>query len=188
MALMDRVIGAAQLKVDTYEDVERDTDATSQALTVVVVVALAQGIGALIASVMQNDVGAGVFTLVAGVLSALLGWFVGSYIIYFVGTSLFGGTATWGEVLRTLGFAYAPSILGAFIFIPVLGELLRFVGGIWTLIAFIIAIRQSLDFTTGKAIATAIIGGIAYFIIFVIIGMILAFFGLTAAWSVGAIS
>jgi hypothetical protein len=42
--------------------------------------------------------------------------------------------------------------------IPVLGGIVRFGVAIWVLIAGIIAIRQALDVSTGKAILTAVLG------------------------------
>ena len=49
-------------------------------------------------------------------------------------------------------------MLGIFAFIPLVGGILGLVGAVLTLVAGIVAIRQGLDFTTGKAILTAIIG------------------------------
>jgi len=46
--LFDRMMGAARLDVTTYEDVERDQNATVQALIVVTLAAIAAGIGTLI--------------------------------------------------------------------------------------------------------------------------------------------
>ncbi len=46
-------------------------------------------------------------------------------------------------------------------FLPILGGLIRVVVAIWMLIAGIIAIRQALDFSTGKAVATALLGWLA---------------------------
>jgi hypothetical protein len=45
-SLLDRAFGAARLDVATYEEVEHDPTALGQAMTVVVVAALAAGIGA----------------------------------------------------------------------------------------------------------------------------------------------
>ena len=42
--------------------------------------------------------------------------------------------------------------------IPVLGGIIHFGVAIWVLIAGIIAIRQALDVSTGKAILTAVLG------------------------------
>jgi len=43
--VIERMIGAAKLDVKVYEEVEKDTTATQQALLVVVIVAIATGIG-----------------------------------------------------------------------------------------------------------------------------------------------
>ena len=72
--------------------------------------------------------------------------------------AVLGGTATWGELLRTIGFAQTPGVLQVLGIIPVLGGLIRFAVAIWVLIAGIIAIRQALDVGTGKAILTAALG------------------------------
>jgi hypothetical protein len=149
--IVDRMIGAARLDVDTYEEVEADQSATGQAALVVTIVAIASAIGGL------ADGGSGIIT---GVLTAALGWVLWAGITYVIGDKLFGGTATWGELLRTLGFAQAPGVLLILGIIPLLGGLVHAVVAIWMLVAGIIAIRQALDFSTGKAILTAIIGWI----------------------------
>ena len=149
--MVDRMIGAARLDVDTYEEVEWDYSATGQAAIVVTIVAIASAIG---------GAGAGGVGIIGGVLSAVVGWLLWAGIAYLIGDKLFGGTATWGELLRTIGFAQAPGVLLILAIIPVLGWIVQFVVGIWLLVAGIIAIRQALDFSTGKAILTAIVGWI----------------------------
>jgi hypothetical protein len=116
---------------------------------VVALVAIAQAIG---------GAGEGGFGIFAGVISALLGWLLWAGITYLIGAKLFGGTATWGELLRTIGFAQTPGVLYVLGLIPVLGGIIRFGVAIWVLIAGIIAIRQALDINTGKAILTAVLG------------------------------
>src|SRR5262245_6386230 len=148
-SMIDRMKGAARLDIQTYEDVEHDGTATGQAAGVVLMVALAQGIGAI---------GFGGRGLIGGILAALVGWLVWAGITYLIGDKLLGGTATWGELLRTIGFAQTPGVLHVLDIIPFLGGIIRFAVAIWVLIAGIIAIRQALDVSTGKAILTAVIG------------------------------
>ncbi len=180
--LWDRMIRAAKLDVGLYNEVERDANATTQALIVVVIVALLSGIGALIASTMNSFYyGGGIGLLIRGIIGALITWAVWSLVTYLVGTRLFKGTATYGELLRCLGFAYTPSALSFLIFIPFLGGLLAFAGAIWTLIAMIIAIRESLDFGTTNAIITAVIG----FVIILVVQVILTAIGLGAMGVLG---
>ncbi|HEX2090764.1 MAG TPA: YIP1 family protein [Longimicrobiaceae bacterium] len=163
-SLVQRMIGAATLDVATYEQVEADRTATGQAATVVAIVAVASGIGAI---------GEGGITgLIGGLIAAFIGWLVWSGITYIVGTKLFGGTADWGELLRTIGFAQSPGVLYILGIIPILGGLIRLVVMLWVLVAGIVAIRQALDFSTGKAVATAIIGWIGLVIVMMVVGMI----------------
>jgi hypothetical protein len=146
---IDRMKGAALLHSDTYEEVEADQSATGQAAGVVALVAVAQAIG-----------GAGEWSsgILAGLISTLLGWLLWAGITYLIGAKLLGGTATWGELLRTIGFAQTPGVLHVLGLIPVLGGIIRFAVAIWVLIAGIIAIRQALDVSTGQAILTAVLG------------------------------
>ncbi len=147
-----RMIGAAMLDVPTYEAVEHDTTLTGQAAAVVVLGAIAAGIG-------TSD------TVIGGTIGSLIGWFFMAGTIYLIGTRLFGGTATWGEVLRTMGFASSPSILLVLAVIPFFGWLIQVVAGLWALAAAVVAIRQALDVSTGKAILTGILGVLSWALI-----------------------
>lgn len=155
-SLTERMKGAALLDVGVYEEVEHDETATGQAAVVVGIVAIASAIGGL------SD-GFGGFLV--GLLAAYVGWLVWSGITYLVGTNLFGGTATWGELLRTIGFAQSPGVLAVLAIIPLLGILVRLVVFVWLLVAVIIAIRQALDVTTGKAVLTALVGWVCYIVV-----------------------
>jgi hypothetical protein len=169
---------AARLEVPLYEEVEADTLATNQALLVVVLVSLASGIGQAIGASMAGAPRGIVGPLIGGILMALIGWAVWSYVVYAVGTRFFGGTATYGELLRTLGFAESPGVLLILSFVPVLGPILAFVVGIWTLVASFIATRQALDIDNTKTILTIVVGVIALVLVFIILGIILgAIFG-----------
>jgi hypothetical protein len=148
-AWIERMRGAALLDVDTYEEVEADHTATGQAAGVVALVAVAQAIG---------GAGEGGFGILAGIISAILGWLLWAGITYLIGDKLLGGTSTWGELLRTIGFAQTPGVLHVLGIIPFLGGIIRFGVAIWVLIAGIIAIRQALDVNTGRAILTAVLG------------------------------
>ncbi len=179
--LIERMWRAAMLQASLYEEVERDERATSQAALVVLLVAIATAIGVFLSDAFggQRSGASGLVRgLVDGILSGFVGWVVWSYVSYFVGTQVFGGTATPGEMLRTIGFAGAPGVLRIFAFVPVLGGLINFVVAIWLLITGIVAIRQALDVSTGKAIGTAIIGWLALvlvaFVVAVITGAIMA--------------
>ena len=151
-SLTERMMGAARLDVEIYEEVEADESATTQAATVVAIVAVASGIGG------AQGGAPGIF---GGLIAAFLGWLLWSGVTYLIGDKLLGGTASWGQLLRTIGFAQSPGVLYVLGVLPGVGGLIRFGVAIWMLVAGIIAIRQALDFSTGKAVATAGLGWLA---------------------------
>lgn len=150
--LMGRMAGAALLDVDTYEEVEHDQTLTGQAAVVVFLAAMAQALGAT---------GSGLTAVVGSGVAALVGWLVWAGITYMVGDWLLGGTASWGEMLRTIGFAHAPGVLMVLAAIPLLGWGIEVVVGLWMLVAGVIAVRQAMDFGTGRALATVFLGWLA---------------------------
>jgi len=157
--MVDRMVGAAFLTIDTYEEVEHDQDATLQAAGVVAMVAVAQALGAS---------PLGVFSAVRAALVGVIGWLVWAGVTYLIGTKLFGGTATWGELMRTLGFAQAPGVLLILGLIPLLGTPITAVVGLWMLVAAFIGVRQALDFGNGKTLATVLVGWCIYAVLAVI--------------------
>lgn len=174
-SLVDRMIRAARLDPTLYEEVERDETATTQALLVVVISSLSSGIGSALSQALAGQDAAGIgFGLVVGLFSALIVWFIWAFITNLVGTTFLGGTAVFGELLRTLGFSNAPGALLILSFIPVLGGILSFIVWIWGLAAMVVAVRQALDFSTGRAILTCIVGWIVAIVLLTIIGVVLA--------------
>ncbi|HEU5431679.1 MAG TPA: YIP1 family protein [Thermomicrobiales bacterium] len=168
-SLVDRMIGAARLDPNTYENIEHDTNATGQAAIVVILAAIAAGIGSL-----GGERAYGLGGFIWGAISALVAWFVFAALVYFVGTKLLPSpttSSTLGEVLRTLGFAETPAILAVFGFLPVIGGLIWFIASIWVLVTAIVAIRQSLEVTTGRAVAIGIIAFLIPWIILAAIGL-----------------
>jgi hypothetical protein len=168
-SLPNRMIRAARLDSQLYEEVENDESATSQAAIVVVIAAISGAIGAFIRD--------GIGTAIIGLVGALIGWFLWSAITLFVGRTFFGTDQTnvdLGEMLRALGFSTTPGILSVLNFIPVFGVVLSLVLGIWQLIAGVIAVRQAMDFSTGRAIATVIVGWIVQVIFAFFLGLLLA--------------
>jgi len=156
------MLGAAMLDVGTYEEVEHDLEATGQAAAVVAMVAIAAAIGGA-------SHGSG--GIIGRPLAALVGWGIWSGVTYLIGSRLMGGTATWGEMLRTIGFAHSPGLLYVLAGIPLLGPLVGAVAGIWMLFAGIIGIRQGLDVSTSKAILTAFLGWLAAIVVGIAIGI-----------------
>lgn len=155
----DRVVGAALLDENVYEYVKLDRSAMWQAALVVVLAALAAGMGTL---------SGGLAGLAVGVVTALLGWAAYAYVAYWVGTRWFKAevtSATRGDLLRTLGFASSPRLLLVLGVVPLLGGLVTLLVFVWTLGTTFVAIRQALELDFWRAMATATLSWLALFVI-----------------------
>jgi hypothetical protein len=175
--LLERAIGAARLDTAVYEEVEHDPTALGQALTVVVIASIATGIGSAAAGA-----DGGIGGLVMGVLISLVAWFVWALITWLVGTRVLPSAQTQadlGQLLRALGFAAAPGVIGILGILPLIGGLVLFVAWIWQLAAMVVAVRQALDYeSTGRAVGVCLIGFVAYVLIaFVLFGSIMMTMG-----------
>ena len=156
--MVERMVRASRLDVHIFEEVEADTSATRQALSVVALVALATGIASLGTT--------GLIGLFVGVVSAIVGWALWAWILHLIGTKIMPSHSThadWGQLARTLGFAQSPGILRVLGLVPVVGNIIFAVASIWMLVAMVVAVRQALDYTsTWRAIAVVLIGFIPY--------------------------
>ena len=172
-SMVDRMIRAVKLDVDLYNEVEQDTSLNQEALLVVIIASVASGIGSLISGIIAGDFGAAVLMAVLTIAVGIGGYYLWAYITLLVGTRLFEGTADMGEMLRTLGYAHTPRLLGLLSFIPCVGFVFSLAGFVLSLIAAVLAIREAMDFDTGKAVVTAIIGWAVVLIVSIVIGLVL---------------
>jgi hypothetical protein len=152
--LIDRMIRAARLDANLYEEVEADPNTMGQATMVVILASVAAGIGHL----ATNGAG-GILVLTLG---TLLGWYVWAFLTYFIGTRFLPEPQTkadLGELLRTVGFASSPGLIRVLGIIDPLRGVVFLGATIWMLVAMIVAVRQALDYTsTGRAIGVCVIG------------------------------
>ena len=173
----DRMIRAAKLDVNLYEEVEADKGAMGQAMQVVILSSVAAGIGTIGTT--------GIKGLVLGTIVALVGWFIWAFLTYFIGTRLLPEPQTkadYGELLRTIGFSSSPGVLRVLGIIPLLGNILNFIIGIWMLVAMVIAVRQALDYkSTWRAVGVCFIGWIVQTAIFVLFFWLAGGFGASPA-------
>lgn len=178
--LADKMIRAARLDANFYVQVMNDPAAIRQALLVVLIYSSFAGIGAGLLTLPDVDAGQFVLNLFVGLFSALVLWFVWSFVTYFIGTTLFKGPqtpwrviATYGELLRAIGFAATPGILLIFILIPLVGIFLSLAACVWMFIATVIAVREALDFSTWRAICTCFVSGILHLVFAILIILVL---------------
>lgn len=156
-----RVIGAMTLNVATYEEVEADQTAMGQAAAVVVLAAVSNGIGWL----WYN----GLTGLLTGTIFSLIGWAIGATVVWAIGTKVLPAPNTRAdipEVMRVVGFAQAPGLLAFISIIPILGWVISFVLGLWGLAAWVLGVKQALDYDTwGKPIAVCLLAWITMIVV-----------------------
>ncbi len=161
----DRMIRAAKLDVNLYEEVEADKGTMRQAMGVVVLASLAAGVGSI------GTLGLGGILL--GTLAALGGWYIWAWLSYFIGTRFLAEPQTeadLGQLLRTTGFSSSPGLIRVLGIIPGLGTVVFAVASIWMLVAMVIAVRQALDYTsTFRAVGVCVIGWIIQTVILVLL-------------------
>ena len=161
-----RIFRAIKIDVELYEEVEQDKSATVQAGLVVVLASLAAGVGAL-------QLGASNFILAP--IASLLSWYIVSYIIYFVGVKLFGGTKTksnHGELLRTIGFSSAPGLIRVFGITPELMTVTFIGSAFWMLACMVVAVKAALDYDSlWKAFGVVVVSWLfqAFFLLLVLV-------------------
>ena len=162
----NRIIRAAKLDSNLYEEVEADKGALWQAMTVVILSSIAAGIGIGLKT-------GGFSGIITGTMASLISWYIWAYITYFIGTKFLPEPQTQadlGELLRTTGFSSSPGLLRVFYFIPGVGVLMFFIASLWMLVAMVIAVRQALDYnSTLRAVGVCVIGYIIQIVILLIL-------------------
>jgi hypothetical protein len=145
--------GAARLDSGTYEEIEANRGSNSAAFAVVIISSVAAAIG--IGTMNPGD-------LISLTLMAIVSWLVWVGLAYIIGTKLLPEPNTHadiGQILRTTGFSAAPGVLRILGLVPGIGVLIFIAVTFWMLLAFVIAIRQALDYSsTNRAFAVCFLG------------------------------
>tara|TARA_X000001036_G_scaffold8111_1_gene7240 strand:+ start:339 stop:920 length:582 start_codon:yes stop_codon:yes gene_type:complete len=158
MSYAEKIYKAIMLDVEFYESVEANKSLTSQAMMTVALVAIIEGF-------TKAGITDPVY-LAQGALGSILRWVVWAFFIAFVGTRILPEPETnpnTGELLRTLGFAYAPGLLLIFQYVPLINYLpIVLIVYFLQLAAMTVAARQALDFnSTVRAVGVCIVAFIA---------------------------
>jgi len=149
--MIRNVMRVMLLDVDFFRDAATDKSLNVQAALVVIVASGMAGVGSAVAA----DVPVGASILV-GIISGVIGWLLWSGVSFAIGTRVFGGDSEFTEMLRVIGFAFAPLAFGI---VPYLG----FPAAAWMLLASVIAVREGLDIPTPKALITMAAGWVLWF-------------------------
>jgi len=163
--LTGRMIGAMQADVKTLSEIEADSSAMGQAVTVIVI--------AGVASLIGNFFRAGVTAGVLGLIASLLGYALFAFLVFLIGTKLMPEPATkanFNEAFRVIGFAASPGVFNVLAIIPFIGPFISFMVGIWSLIIAVVAVREVLDYSnTGRAIIVCVIAAVVCWVVLAIL-------------------
>ncbi len=146
-SMIERMLGAARLSAVTYREIANDGRATGQALVVVALVSSAGVVGAKLGG---EDVHV-VIALIVGLVVGAVNWFIWAVFIWLFGMTLLrteNSNAGWGQLVRATGFAQIPGFLSVIGFIPDITFLILAATFAWTFACMVVAVRQSLDYTT----------------------------------------
>jgi hypothetical protein len=164
--MIERIVRAIRLDWTVFGEIAKDRNALKEAAIIVAIVTFLSAIGTGIAA---KSFGAFFGAWIASIVVGWIGWAI---ITYFVGTTLFKVDTDIPEMLRVLGYANAPLLLGLLRVIPCVGWAFPLIGGLLALVAGVLAVREAMDFDTSNAIVTVIIGWI---IVMVFQGVFLIF-------------
>ena len=166
------MLRAARLDTSLFEEIETDDEALGHAIMISLLASLATGIGTGLTGLIGGK-GAMWFVwgLLSGFFASLAGWFAWVVLTYLAGTTVLRGPEKVNvtELTTSLGFANSPCILRLLICLPLLGWIVTLMAGIWSLASGVVAVRQTLDFSGGKAIAANILGWLIYMVMVLLV-------------------
>ena len=163
--MIGRVFGALFLRSKTYEEIEHNKGTIWQALIIVVLVSAATVGGELLSG---QETGLW-WTIIRGVIRGVASWAAWALCTWFIGEIIFDiieTDADWGQLARTTGFAQLPGILNVLIFLSPIGAVIYFGAYAWTILCMIVAVRQSLDYSSTVRAAVVIL--VAFVPVFVL--------------------
>lgn len=152
--MIRQVVRAAFLDRDVYGGIFFDRYATANGVLIV------GGIYLLAALRFLNAV-----SILRAVIYGLLAWVVLAGVMYLAGTKLYHGMAHFQRVIAASGYAMGPVVIlaiGAFVR---LGSVLVVGVAIWLVATQTVAARETMELQPRDAIATAVLGVAAWYII-----------------------
>jgi hypothetical protein len=161
--MWNRVLGAALLEPETYEEAAFADSMRGQALLIVFVSSLAAGVGMIAGGL--ND-------LFVGMLAGLFGWGLATFGSFWMATQRYNVPRTpgvWGSTWRVLAMASAPRLFLVFTIIPGIGLLVGLAVHGWALITGFFALRSTLELDVPAASLTALTGWVPMLIVWAMV-------------------
>ncbi len=129
--MIANITRAVSLDRSFYKTAAATPSMSTESLQVVLIAAAAAGLG---------NLGSGFMAVLWSAALILIGYYIGTFLVQWIGAKFFNARATLPELQRAIGYAYAPNILGILAIIPLIGWLGALVGSVWAFVCIVIAI------------------------------------------------
>jgi hypothetical protein len=187
--LTDRIMGAFTFRKGVYAEAARDTQFTTDAWLIVLVVNFVATLGSSAGS-LRGERGfiAFLVTVILGTLLSIAGFALSAFLVSWVGRSMFKATASFEELARAMGLANVWRVIG---FLGILSAIspalvcllspVTLLAGLAGLVAYFFSIREATGMDWVGVIVSVVVALIVQLIVTAVLGGILAIFGLSAA-------
>lgn len=157
--LWSMVTGALSLNADTFESVHTQPHSLLAAMTIVFIAGISQSLSQIVVLfINQVRPVRFVMSLVISALFFVIGYGFWALSTWAILTLTFDGHLPFTAVLRTLGFSYAPLMLGVFVMFPYFGSAVFLMLSIWTLMAVVVGIDSITELGRWDAFESAALG------------------------------
>jgi len=154
--LVDRMIRAARLDPNLYDEVVRDWYANGQAFLVVLIVFACTLIGLGPAALLGLLSPLGWPALIRFTVVSVLNWLFWVFVAQLIGLR-WGSRADFEHLMRPVGFAHAPGVLLVLRMVPSLALPVTLIVFLWTSFARVLAVREAMQFPLGKAVGMVVL-------------------------------
>jgi len=178
--MFERIMGIVSLKPPTYKAVAHDESLTQEAMMIVIVVAVLNGlVGGFVGQMVAGgSMVSGLLRAMVAIIFGLITWYVSAFLLAAVAKA-FGGKTDTNEMLRVTGYVYVFNLVGLLSLLGFitpallcLTGIVGFVALVLSFIGYVIGIREAAEFSTGNAVITALIVAVVAFVINLIAGVV----------------
>jgi hypothetical protein len=135
-----------------------------------------------VAAVFTFDTtGRRLMALAAGIVGAVLSWYLSSWLLQLIGNRFAGREGqrvTAEEMRRLVGWGYSPTLASFLSPIPVIGPLLATVGTLWAFVTGVMAVRTAFGISIWRAIGIEI----AAFLVVLVVVVVVVLITVMIAW------
>ena len=172
------VKGAIALHSETFQSLQNQPHSLWAALTIVFIAGFAQSLSQIVV-LFVNQVRPlrFVLSLLISTLFFVVGYCFWAMSIWAILNLSFGGYLPFNAVVRTLGFSYAPLMLGVLVVIPYFGSAIFVALSIWTLLAVVVGIESITTLSRWEAFGSAGLGWVVIQLIQKTVGQPIASLG-----------